>query len=70
MVGLIMWLALLWAVGLVIGLCVTVPFLISRDLDDNYLGIVVLLVLCPIINIIYPVYIIIKYIRPDFKKFL
>jgi hypothetical protein len=63
-------LLLLWAIGLVISLCVTMPFLISRGLDDNYIGIGILLVLCPIINILYPIYIIVKYIRPDFKKFL
>lgn len=65
-----MWLLLLWAIGLVIGMCVTIPFLLSRNLDDNYIGIGILLVVCPIINILYPMYIIVKYIRPDFKKFL
>lgn len=70
MVGLIMWLVLLWAIGLVISMCVVVPFLVSRNLEDKYLGFIVLLVLCPIINILYPIYIIIKYIRLDFKKFL
>ena len=65
-----MWILFLWAAGLVISMCVTVPFLIPRDLDEKHIGIGILLVLCPIINIIYPVYIIIKYIRLDFKKFL
>ena len=65
-----MWILFLWAVGLVIGMCVTVPFLVSRDLDEKHIGIGILLVLCPIINILYPVYIIVKYIRVDFKKFL
>ena len=63
-------LVLLWAIGLVISMCVTVPFLVSRDLDEKYIGIGILLVLCPIINILYPIYIIVKYIRIDFKKFL
>jgi hypothetical protein len=63
-------LLLLWAIGLVISMCVTMPFLLSRNLDDNYVGIGILLVVCPIINILYPIYIIVKYIRPDFKKFL
>lgn len=64
-------LLLLWAIGLVVSMCVTAPFLlISRDLDAKYVGIVMLLVLCPIINILYPIYIIVKYIRVDFKKFL
>ena len=63
-------LVLLWAIGLVISVCVVIPFLINRNLDDNYLGICILLVLCPIINILYPIYIIVKYIRIDFKKFL
>jgi hypothetical protein len=63
-------LLLLWATGLVISMCVTVPFLVSRNLDDNYIGVIILLALCPIINILYPIYIIVKYIRIDFKKFL
>jgi hypothetical protein len=63
-------LLLLWAIGLVISMCVTMPFLLSRNLDDNYVGIGILLVVCPIINILYTIYIIVKYIRPDFKKFL
>lgn len=65
-----MWLILLWALGLVISMCISVPFLIRRDLDENYIGVGILLVLCPIINILYPIYIIVKYIRLDFKKFL
>ena len=65
-----MWLLFLWAVGLVISMCISVPFLVSRDLDEEYIGICILLVLCPIINILYPIYIIVKYIRIDFKKFL
>lgn len=65
-----MWILFLWAVGLVVSMCVTVPFLISRDLDEKYIGVEILLVLCPIINILYPIYIIVKYIRVDFKKFL
>ena len=64
------WMLILWSVGLIISICVTVPFLISRGLDDNYIGIGILLTLCPIINILYPIYIIVKYIRLDFKKFL
>ena len=63
-------LVLLWAIGLVISMCIVVPFLLSRDLDDGCIGIGILLVLCPIINILYPIYIIVKYIRPNFKKFL
>lgn len=65
-----MWLLLLWAIGLVISMCISVPFLIQRDLDEKHIGVGILLVLCPIINILYPIYIIVKYIRVDFKKFL
>ena len=66
-----MWILFLWAIGLVVSMCVTMPFLfISRDLDAKYVGIVLLLVICPIINILYPIYIIVKYIKVDFKKFL
>ena len=67
-----MWITLLflWAIGLIVGLCVTVPFLVKRNLDDEYTGIIILLVFCPIVNVLYPIYIIVKYIRLDFKKFL
>ena len=67
-----MWLALLfsWTIGLIVSLCVTVPFLIKRNLDEEYAGIIILLVLCPIVNVLYPIYIIVKYIKIDFKKFL
>lgn len=65
-----MWLILLWAIGLVISMCIAVPFLVSKNLDEKYIGMGILLVLCPIINILYPIYIIVKYIRIDFKKFL
>ena len=64
------WMWILWSVGLIISVCVAVPFIISRDLNDIYIGIGILLVVCPIINMLYPIYIIIRYIRPDFKKFL
>lgn len=70
MVGLTMWLLLLWAIGLVVSMCVTVPFLVNKDLDDKYIGIIILLAVCPIVNILYPIYIIARYIRIDFKKFL
>lgn len=70
MVGLTMWLLLLWAIGLVLGMCVTIPFAVNKGLEVDYFGFVILLAIIPIINIIYPVYIIVKYIRPDFKKFL
>lgn len=70
MVGLTVLLVLLWVIGVLISICVSVPFLINRGLDDKYLGIIILLVVCPIVNILYPIYIIAKYIRIDFKKFL
>ena len=67
-----MWISLMlsWTIGLVISLCVSVPFLIKRNLDDDYAGIIVLLVVCPIVNVLYPIYIIARYIKVDFKKFL
>ena len=70
MVGLTVFLLLSWAIGILISICVIVPFLVNRDLGDKYIGIIVLLVVCPIVNILYPIYIIAKYIRIDFKKFL
>lgn len=70
MVGLTVLLVLLWLIGILISVCVSVPFLINRSLGDKYFGIIVLLVVCPIVNILYPIYIIAKYIRIDFKKFL
>lgn len=63
-------LVLLWAIGVIMGVCVIVPFLINRNLDDKYIGIIILLVVCPIVNILYSIYIIVRYIRIDFKKFL
>lgn len=70
MVGLTMWLLFSWAIGLVLSMCVTIPFFINKGFEIDYLGIVIVLAIIPIINILYPVYIIVKYIRPDFKKFL
>ena len=70
--GLSMWLELVfsWVIGLILSLCITVPFLIKRHLDDDYAGIIMLLVICPIVNVLYPIYIIVRYIKIDFKKFL
>lgn len=65
-----MWLLFLWAIGMVLSMCVTIPFFINKDFGIDYLGIVIVLAVIPIINIIYPIYIIAKYIRPDYKKFL
>ena len=65
-----MWLVLLWSAGLIMSVCVVVPFILSRNMGDDLIGIGILIVLCPIVNILYPIYIIVKYIRPDFKKFL
>ena len=67
-----MWLTLFfsWIIGLIVSLCIIVPFLVRRNLSDEYPGIIVLLVLCPIVNVIYPIYIIAKYIKVDLKKFL
>ena len=72
LVGLSMWILLLlsWTIGLVVSLCITVPFLCKRHLDDDYAGIIILLVICPIVNVLYPIYIIVRYIKIDFKKFL
>lgn len=50
--------------------CYYTFFFINKGFGIDYLGIIIVLALIPIINIIYPVYIIVKYIRPDFKKFL
>ena len=55
---------------MVLSMCVTIPFFINKGFGIDYLGIIVVIAIIPIINIIYPVYIIVKYISPDFKKFL
>jgi hypothetical protein len=65
-----MWLLFLWAIGMVLSMCVTIPFFIKKDFGIDYLGIVLVLAIIPIINVLYPIYIIVKYIRPDYKKFL
>ena len=70
MVGLMMWLILSWVIGLIVSLCISVPFLIKRNLDEDYAGIIILLVVCPIVNVLYPIYIMARYIKLDFKKFL
>jgi uncharacterized membrane protein YhaH (DUF805 family) len=65
-----MWLILSWVIGLIVSLCISVPFLIKRNLDEDYAGIIILLVVCPIVNVLYPIYIMARYIKLDFKKFL
>ena len=66
-----MWLLFLWAIGMVLSICVTLPFFINKeDFEPEYLGIVIVLAIIPIINILYSIYIIVKYIKPDYKKFL
>lgn len=62
---------ILWGIGLVLGIGVTLPFCIERDLDTgSNIGAMMFLILVPIINIIYPIYIIAKYYRVNYKDFL
>lgn len=62
---------ILWGIGVVLGVCVSLPFCIERDLDSNStVGVMMLLIFTPIINIIYPVYIIVKYYKVNYKDFL
>lgn len=62
---------ILWGIGLVLGIGVTLPFCIERNLDSNStIGVMIFLILIPIINIIYPIYIITKYYKVNYKDFL
>lgn len=62
---------ILWGIGLVLGICISLPFCIERDLDaGSTIGVLMLLICTPIINIIYPIYIITKYYKVNYKDFL
>lgn len=62
---------ILWVIGLVLSICVALPFCLERDLDSNStVGVMMLLIFTPIINIIYPIYIITKYYKVNYKDFL
>lgn len=62
---------ILWGIGVVLGVCVSLPFCIERDLDSSStVGVMMLLIFTPIINIIYPIYIIAKYYKVNYKDFL
>ena len=62
---------ILWGIGLVLGIGITLPFCIERNLDNNStIGVMMFLILIPIINIIYPIYIIAKYYKVNYKDFL
>lgn len=62
---------ILWGIGLVLGICITLPFCIERDLDTgSTTGVMIILICAPIINIIYPIYIIAKYYKVNYKDFL
>ena len=62
---------ILWGIGLVLGICVTLPFCIEKDLDTgSTMGVMMILICAPIINIIYPIYIITKYYKVNYKDFL
>ena len=62
---------ILWVIGIVLGVCVSLPFCIERDLNSiSTVGVLMLLIFTPIINIIYPIYIIAKYYKVNYKDFL
>lgn len=62
---------ILWGIGVVLGICVSLPFCIERDLDTgSTMGVMMILICAPIINIIYPIYIITKYYKVNYKDFL
>lgn len=61
----------LWGIGVVLGVCVSLPFCIERNLDSNStVGVMMLLIFTPVINIVYPIYIIAKYYKVNYKDFL
>ena len=48
--------------------CVDIPHFVKNDVED--IGIGMLLILCPILNVIYSIYIVIKHGKNRFKNFL
>ena len=62
---------ILWVIGLVLGICVSLPFCLERRLDNSSaIGVMMLLIFIPIINIVYPIYIIARYYKVNYKDFL
>lgn len=62
---------ILWVIGLILSICVTLPFCFERNLDNSStVGVMMLLIFTPVINIVYPIYIIAKYYKVNYKDFL
>jgi lipid-A-disaccharide synthase-like uncharacterized protein len=59
---------LIWFISVVICACIDVPYFVKNNIED--MGIGMILIMCPILNIIYSIYIIIKHGKNRFKEFL
>lgn len=55
-------------ISIIVCACIDIPHFVKNDVED--IGIGIILIICPILNIIYSVYIIIKYGKNRFKDFL
>jgi hypothetical protein len=60
--------AAIWVISVLICAVIDVPFFIKRNAQNFTFG--MFLIFCPFLNIVYSLYIIIKYGRIDFKEFL
>lgn len=49
-------------------MCINIPHYVNNNVKD--IGIGMILIFCPILNIIYSIYIIIKHGKNRFKEFL
>jgi hypothetical protein len=59
---------LLWFISVFICMCINIPHYVNNNIKD--IGIGMILIFCPILNIIYSTYIIIKHGKNRFKDFL
>lgn len=60
--------AAIWVISVLVCAVIDIPFFIKRNAQNFTFG--MFLIFCPILNIVYSLYIIIKYCRIDFKEFL
>lgn len=58
---------LICLISIIVCACIDIPHFVKNDVED--IGIGIILIICPILNIIYSVYIIINYKDIIFKNF-
>ena len=68
MVGLTELLLIIWIAGCIFSMIIDIPFFVKRDVDNIAAG--MFLIMCPVINICYSLYILIRYFSIDYKKFI